>query len=460
MIYNKDFKQGIRPVTRTQQTVKQSGAYWKLRFAALVVGLSVLGVVLAKTHNSTSTSEVGLTLPSPINPIISETLSVPISDSQPTANSNLSTKISEEPTPQWIEVTVQKGDSTSTLFDKLNIHSQLHAVLQTAEAGRMLKNIRPGDKLKVLKQGSRLLELSYRPDSAHRLQVTRIQSGYQATIIEDRIETRDMSAQGQISGSLFAAGKGAGISDNLIMQLVAIFSYDIDFALDIRKGDSFHVIYQERYSEHGQKLKDGPILAAQFVNRGNVYRALRYVDQKGNSDYYTPAGRSLKKAFIRTPVRFSRISSHFNPNRRHPILHTIRAHKGVDYAASTGTPVRATGNGRVKFAGRKGGYGKTIIIQHGKKYSTLYAHLNGFKKGLKTGKKIKQGQVIGYVGRTGRATGPHLHYEFRINGIHKNPLTVKLPKAAPLSKSAMAVFTQQTSALLAQLKTSTQVASK
>ena len=457
MIYNKDFKQGIRRTHQSRQVLPQPGIHWKRRITGLAAGLFVLGVVIAKTHDSTP--EEDPILASASLPTITEALLVPASYSVP-SNPILRTPKKLLSGPRWTEITVKKGDSTSTLFDQLNIHSQLHAVMRTTEAKKMLQRIRPGDKLKVLKDGSRLLELSYRPDATHRLEVTRSKDGYQAKILEDRIETRDMSAHGEISNSLFVAGKKAGISDNLIMQLVGIFSYDIDFALDIRKGDSFHIIYQERYSEDGRKLKNGPILAAQFVNRGHIYRALRYTDKKGNTDYYTPSGRSLKKAFIRTPVRFSRISSHFNPNRRHPILHTIRAHKGVDYAASTGTAVKATGNGRVKFAGRKGGYGNTIIIQHGKHYSTLYAHLNGFKRGLKKGKKVKQGQVIGYVGHTGRATGPHLHYEFRVNGVHKNPLTVKLPKAAPLPRSALTAFKQQIKPLLAQLKAATLVATK
>ena len=215
------------------------------------------------------------------------------------------------------------------------------------------------------------------------------------------------------------------------MELANIFGWDIDFALDIRAGDHFTVIYEERFL-NGEKIGNGPILAAEFVNQGRSYKAIRYSDAGNRSDYYSPTGLSMRKAFLRTPVDFRRISSRFG-KRKHPILNRMRMHTGVDYAASRGTPIRAAGDGKVIHKGRKGGYGRTVIIQHGGRYSTLYAHMNSYRRGVYTGKRVKQGQIIGYVGSSGRATGPHLHYEFRVNGVHRNPLTVKLPSAKPIN---------------------------
>jgi len=236
------------------------------------------------------------------------------------------------------------------------------------------------------------------------------------------------------------------------MQLADIFAWDVDFALDIRSGDSFLVIYEERYL-NGEKLDDGDVLAAEFSNQGHRYQALRFVDDDGNRAYLTPDGHSLRKAFLRTPVNFSRISSHFSLGRKHPILHKLRAHKGVDYAAPTGTPVTASGDGKVAFVGTKGGYGKTVVLQHGQGYSTLYAHLSRFTKGLRAGSRVHQGEVIGFVGSSGLATGPHLHYEFQVNGTHMNPLTVRLPQAAPIEQRYRAAFSQLAGERLAQLET-------
>ncbi len=234
------------------------------------------------------------------------------------------------------------------------------------------------------------------------------------------------------------------------MELAAIFGWDVDFALDIRAGDSFTVVYEELYL-NGEKLRDGDILAAEFNNRGKRYRAIRYQDPRGRTEYYSPDGKNMRKAFLRTPVAFTRISSRFSLGRKHPILHHIRAHKGVDYAAPRGTPIKATGDGKIVFRGRKGGYGNTIIIQHGGRYSTLYAHMSRFARSLRTGRRVRQGQVIGYVGSTGLATGPHLHYEFRINGAHHNPLTVRLPDASPLPRKYRRNFKASTAPYLAQL---------
>ncbi|KPK40462.1 MAG: peptidase M23, partial [Gammaproteobacteria bacterium SG8_47] len=245
------------------------------------------------------------------------------------------------------------------------------------------------------------------------------------------------------------AGQRAGLSDNLIMELAAIFGWDVDFALDIREGDEFAVIYEEHFLD-GEKLRDGAIIGAEFVNQGQRYQAVRYTDPEGRGDYFTPDGMSMRKAFLRTPVEFSRISSRFG-TRKHPVLNKFRAHKGVDYAAPQGTPIKAAGDGKVIFAGTKGGYGRTAIIQHGGRYSTLYAHMSKFARGVRSGKYVRQGQTIGYVGSSGLATGPHLHYEFRVNGVHRNPLTVKLPEAAPISAALKSDFIDHADRLTRQL---------
>ena len=246
------------------------------------------------------------------------------------------------------------------------------------------------------------------------------------------------------------SGSRAGLSDNTIMQLAGIFGWDIDFALDIRNGDQFSVIYETRYLD-GEKIGDGDIIAAEFTNQGKSYQAVRYTDAANDNEYYSASGRSMRKAFLRTPVKFSRISSRFTKKRWHPVLKKWRSHRGVDYAASRGTPVKATSNGKITHRGRKGGYGKAVFIQHGKTYTTVYGHLNSYAKGLRKGSKVKQGQIIGYVGSTGLATGPHLHYELRVNGVHRNPRTVALPKADPIASSERAAFEQIASVRLEQL---------
>ncbi|MGJ0431671.1 peptidoglycan DD-metalloendopeptidase family protein [Methylobacter sp.] len=258
------------------------------------------------------------------------------------------------------------------------------------------------------------------------------------------------SAHVTIETSLFLDGLDAGLSKELIMQLTDIFAWDIDFATNLRNGDYFTVVYEKKVV-NGKETNTDEIIAAQFTNQGSTYTAVRYIDETGRANYYTPDGQSMQKAFLSTPVDFARISSHFDLNRKHPILNRIRAHKGVDYAARTGTPVKTTGDGEVIFSGRKGGYGQVVIIKHGDHYETLYAHLSNFKKGLQVGSHVKQGDVIGYIGQTGLATGPHLHYEFHVDGVYRNPETVKLPNSLPIGENLLADFKSQTQPLLAQL---------
>jgi murein DD-endopeptidase MepM/ murein hydrolase activator NlpD len=347
-------------------------------------------------------------------------------------------------------VTVSRGDTLSGIFKHNDILRELPAVMKAGAPASALERIRPGETLTLTIDSGHLLRLHYRPQNGDELTVIRTPEGLQASTVQHHYEHRLFQAGGSIQNSLFLDGHRAGLSDRLIMQLAEIFGWDIDFALDLRPGDHFTVVYDTLY-EHGVRVREGDIVAAEFVNQGRSFRAVRYTDPNGHSDYYTPDGHSLRKAFLRTPVQFSRISSRFNLHRKHPILNRVRAHKGVDYAAPVGTPVRAAGDGKVVYKGWKGGYGRFIVLQHGQRYSTAYGHLSRFAAKLRSGARVHQGQVIGYVGQSGLATGPHLHYEFRINGRHRNPLKVKLPAAKPLQARYVAAFEAKALPLLAQI---------
>ena len=354
---------------------------------------------------------------------------------------------------EWHDVTVSEGDSLARIFSKQNIPaSQLHHLIASGKVAKKLTRIYPGQKLHLrTSPEDGLLELKYEIDALNQIQVSRSGDDFDAKLVTRAPERRKVQATGEISSSLFLAAQKAHLPENIAMELANIFGWDIDFALDIRKGDRFTVIYEDLYLD-GERIGTGNILAAEFINRDKTHQAVRYTDARGRTDYYSPDGHSMRKTFLRTPVAFSRISSRFSLGRKHPILNTIRSHKGVDYAAPRGTPVKATGAGKIVLRGKKGGYGKTVVVQHGSRYSTLYAHLNSYARGLRNGSRVQQGQVIGYVGSTGLATGPHLHYEFRVNGVHRNPLTVKLPDAAPLQRTYMADFKLKTGNLLARLE--------
>lgn len=354
----------------------------------------------------------------------------------------------------WRTVTVRSGDTLSSLFDRMGLPASAWvAILHSGDAAERLHQLRPGHILRVWVDGANEREVSaleYVINRTASLRISRDANGYHTAVHERTVEHRVNYTRGVIENSLFKAGQQAGLSDGLIMQLAGIFGWDVDFALDIRSGDSFTVVYREDYLD-GEKLRDGDILSAEFINHGRTFKAVRYTDPKGHTSYYSPDGRSMRKAFLRSPVDFRRISSRFTRSRCHPILGVCRPHRGVDYAAAIGTPIKAAGDGKIVFRGWKGGYGRAIIIRHGTKYSTLYGHMSRFKGGLHSGSRVKQGQIIGYVGQSGLATGPHLHYEFRVNGVHRNPLTVKLPQAAPIPAAYKQDFQTKTHALLAQL---------
>ncbi|MGI9238154.1 MAG: peptidoglycan DD-metalloendopeptidase family protein [Woeseiaceae bacterium] len=343
--------------------------------------------------------------------------------------------VQADPEPQFekLVLTVGRGDTMEKLFRKNNLSlGQLMTIAQLDEAKKLFRKIKPGDVFEVTHDEGRLLSMYSQLDLTSAIQIEKDASKFVANVIDRPVETRKRHAYGVIDTSLFESAAEAGLSDKVIMNVAGIFAWDVDFVLDIRSGDNYYIQYEEIWQD-GEFVTEGEIVAAEFNNNGRSIQAIRFKDKNDRSDYFTPEGNSVRKAFIRNPVDFTRISSNFNPNRRHPILNTIRAHRGVDYAAPRGTPIKAAGDGKVIFRGTKSGYGKAVILQHGGNITTLYAHMSGFAAKARLGSRVQQGQTIGYVGATGLATANHLHYEYRINGVHRNPRTVSLPDAEPIA---------------------------
>jgi len=356
-----------------------------------------------------------------------------------------------------IEVIVGRNDTMDAIFKRMSLDkSDLAAIRNLPGIRQSMDYLKPGDAIRLthLNDGA-IEELSRKVSETQTLKVVRGDDGFAAKLISNPVQTRIRTAAAAIDSSLFQAAETARISDMVALKLANVFAWDIDFVLDIRSGDRFTAVYEQIYQD-GKYLRDGEVLAAEFVNDGKVYRAVRYTTEEGASGYYTPEGRPLRKAFLRAPVDFTRVSSGFNAARLHPILNTIRGHMGTDYAAPTGTPVHAAGDGRISFAGVRGGYGKAIVLAHNNSVSTLYGHMSRFAKSLKVGSHVTQGEVIGYVGMTGLATGPHLHYEYLINGVHKNPQTVRLPGAEPLRAESLLKFRDAAAPLLGSLEQPTQ----
>ena len=351
-----------------------------------------------------------------------------------------------------MEHTIKSGENLSTIFSSLNLSREdLHKIIHSNETGKQFADVLPGQDLTATVNAEGELEqLTYVKNPFETLVATRHDGDFDVKLFSKKVDYQITSAKGSIHSSLFEDGVNAGLSEKVILKLADIFAWDIDFALNLHEGDQFTVVYEKLFVD-GKEFDTGDILSVEFVNQDKTYTAVRFADNKGHTGYYTPEGNSLRKAFLQNPMDFAKISSHFNLHRKHPILNTIRAHKGVDYSASIGTPVKTTGEGKIVFHGTKNGYGNVVEIEHGQKYSTLYAHLSRFKSGHKVGSKVKQGEVIGYVGKTGLATGPHLHYEFRIAGKHVNPETAKLPRSIPMEKALLAKFKAQTQPLMAQL---------
>lgn len=358
----------------------------------------------------------------------------------------------EDAAPAWTYVDVKPGQTMGDIFDDLGLKpATLHTVLDRSSHRDELVKIRPGERFAFkLAAPGKLAAVQFDAGEDRRVTLEVGEAEVRESVAERALQRRVGSASGTITHSLFGAGEEAGLDDTIILKMAEVFGYDIDFAQDIRRGDHFAVIYDEVYRD-GERLRSGDILAATFVNGGKRYVALRHPQADGTPGYYDAEGRPLKKAFLRTPVEFSRISSRFSSARRHPILGSIRAHRGVDYAAPKGTPIRTAGNGRIVFRGWKSGYGNCVIVQHANNVTTLYGHMSRFATGRGVGTKVSQGEVIGYVGMTGLATAPHLHYEFRVNGAHRDPLTVPLPKAEPLGPGELLAFRNASGPMMSRL---------
>jgi murein DD-endopeptidase MepM/ murein hydrolase activator NlpD len=359
-----------------------------------------------------------------------------------------------QPIGDVIETVVRRNDTLDRIFRqaKLNL-DDLAAIRNLPGIRNSLDALKPGELIKLNHIDGALQNFSRRLSETQLLSVRREAAGFKAEIIETPLEIRTAASHGIIETSLFNAARSAGIRPEVIMRLANdVFGWDIDFALEIQEGDRFGVLYEQKYRE-GEYVSDGQILAADFVNQGREYRAVHFISADGViNDYFTPEGKSVRKQFLRAPVEFKYISSGFNPHRLHPILNIVRAHQGVDYSAPTGTPVRAAGDGRISFRGVQGGYGNAVVLEHGGGVSTLYGHLSAFAKTFRDGARVKQGDVIGFVGSTGAATGPHLHYEYRVNGVHKNPRTVSLPDVQSIPEKYISEFDAIKSALLVRLE--------
>jgi murein DD-endopeptidase MepM/ murein hydrolase activator NlpD len=362
---------------------------------------------------------------------------------------NLASSQPQEPTEE-LETqtfTIGKGDNLALIFKRAGLSPQeTYRVSRAGELAKKLLKMKPGESLALtIDKAGKLAQLDYAFSVTDTLRIVKTPDNTFSSAIHSKpVDTRINYAQGQINNSFWNAGVEAKLTDNQIMSLAGVFGWDVDFALGIRKGDSFYVMFEERFVD-GEFIENGDIVAAQFVNRGETYTAIRYSD--GN--FYTPEGRSMRKSFLRAPVNFKYISSSFKPRRFHPVQKRWKAHRGVDYAASRGTPVMAAGDGKVIKSAYNKFNGHYVFIQHGEKYVTKYLHFT--KRKVKTGQSVKQGQIIGTVGATGLASGPHLHYEFLVDGVHRNPRTVKLPKAQPIAKKERDKFQLLATQRLAQL---------
>jgi murein DD-endopeptidase MepM/ murein hydrolase activator NlpD len=355
------------------------------------------------------------------------------------------------PTPSTLDVLVGRNDTLDGIFRRSGLDmADLAALRQLPGVRQRLDFLKPGDAIRLSHLNGQIEELTRKISETQTLDVVRQDGGFIVKTIEDPIELRVRTASATIDSSLFQAAAAAGMSDTVAMRLANVFAWDIDFVLDIREGDRFTAVYQQIFQD-GKYVRDGDVLAAEFVNHGKVYRAVRFVSDTGNAGYYTPNGLAMRKAFLRAPLEFTRVSSAFNPHRLHPILNTIRGHMGTDYAAPVGTPVHAAGDGHVSFAGWRGGFGNALVLAHGSNVATLYGHMSHFARNMHVGTRVQQGDVIGYVGMTGLATGPHLHYEYLMNGVHKNPQTVQLPGAEPLRAEALQRFRAAAAPLIAGL---------
>lgn len=413
----------------------------KLRWFVTLSALPLLAVVSA--FGIIPQSEIGFVF----NQRVVEEISLPA-----TLQDSVASPDTDNSSVFWRTERVQRGDTIAEILRRLSV--------EDISASNYLRNNKAVESLNQLASGrdvqaetradGSLLSLRYINNSGNQVIIEKKADSFTTRTINAHIEKRIYMRTGEINSTLFAATDAAGISDAAAVQFADIFSGDIDFHRDLRKGDKFSVIYEMNFS-NGEPLSTGNILAAEFINQGRQYRALYFEMTPNHGNYFSPDGKSMRKAFLRSPIEFSRVSSGFKLSRFHPVLNTWRSHKGVDYAAATGTKVKATADGTVDFVGKQGGYGNVVIVNHQGRYSTVYGHLSRFASGLHRGQRVAQGEIIAYVGQTGLATGPHLHYEFKINGQQHDPLRVALPDARPINAVQKAQFQAATSNINARL---------
>lgn len=428
-------------------TPKKSRA---LQWFVVGLGLPLLGLALISTIDLSDAPSTPSATRS-ATPIMAATPGTEIAATAPAVYSEVPLVLAPAPEYQTLTLTIRRGDTLDQLFraHQLSI-SHLAQIARLEEAGKQLRKIKPGDVFEITHDDGKLVSLYSALNLTSALKVDLQESGFSAAIIDRPIEIRKRMAHGVIENSLFESATAAGLSDKLVMNIAGIFAWDVDFVLDIRSGDNYYLQWEEIWQD-GEFVTDGEVVVAEFNNDGRTHQAIRFIDNAGRTDYFTPAGDSVRKAFLRSPVDF-RVSSSFNPNRRHPVLKTVRPHRGVDYAAPRGTPIKASGDGKVIFRGVKSGYGNVVILQHGGNITTLYAHMSKFASSARTGSRVRQGQTIGYVGKTGLVTGVHLHYEYRLNGVHRNPRTVKLPQADPIADEYRKQFLSAAGPILEELE--------
>jgi murein DD-endopeptidase MepM/ murein hydrolase activator NlpD len=348
----------------------------------------------------------------------------------------------------WRTERVQRGDTITELLRRLNVDDIAASdYLRNDRSAESLHQLSPGKDIQAeTRADGSLISLRYLNNSGNQVIIEKKDDSCTTRTLSAQTEMRTLMRTGNINSTLFAATDTAGLPDVAASQLADIFSGDIDFHRDLRKGDKFSVIYEMNYS-NGEPLSTGKILAAEFINQGRQYRALYFATDKNHGSYFSPDGRSMRKAFLRSPIEFSRVSSGFKLSRFHPVLNKWKAHKGVDYAAASGTKVKVTADGIISFVGKQGGYGNVVMVNHQGRYSTVYGHLSRFASGLHRGQRVTQGEIIAYVGQTGLATGPHLHYEFKINGQQHDPLRVALPDARPIRAAQKTQFQMATASI-------------
>lgn len=435
--------------------------------AASAVASFLLAMAILPTSESVSASRTEIDLSLPLNSdktdsIIdtkqSSGIYVPVNSIKTTADitpTSTEQEINNAPAVEEAlkftrHYTVTNGDTLALIFNKVGLTSK--DVYHVAKAYKDATRLHPGEEVSFAYTADNTFKAFKHQKDKLTSNIIELKDGAYEVSEKKRTPTIEYRfAQGTINSSLFLDAQQAGLNQTTIMNFANIFGWDIDFVQDLREGDSFSLMYEEQFLD-GESIGTGNIVAAEFINQGSKFQAIRHVDEFGRGNYFTPEGKSMRKAFLRSPIDFARISSHFNLRRKHPVLNRIRAHKGTDYAAARGTPIRTAGDGKVVFAGWKGGFGRCVIVQHGQGMQTLYAHMSKFNKKTKKGARVSQGQIIGYVGSSGLASGPHLHYEFRVNGVHKNPVKVKLPEASPIDKKYRNAFLADAKKWLATLE--------